>query len=199
MTSVTKTLEELIIFTTTATNNPDPVTREGLPHVSRQHLLQEQYAACYSLLTTHKLPLTIYHLTLTTHYSLLTYCRSKASSHWPSAASLCRLPLVTSRWRNSALSARTRTSTRSPTTHHYSLAATYYLLPATQYLTILTTRYLLPTAHYPMPTVYNLLTTTAYYPLPTSYYLRPAASSQGHEKGDTQGHGHGIAGKPPAR
>ena len=40
--AVTKTLEELIMFTTTATYNTDPIAREGLPYVSRQHILHEQ-------------------------------------------------------------------------------------------------------------------------------------------------------------
>ena len=36
------TLEDLIRFTTTATTNQDPLTREGLPHVARQTILLEQ-------------------------------------------------------------------------------------------------------------------------------------------------------------
>ena len=39
---VTKTLEDLIMFTTTATRNPDAITREGLPHIARQNALREQ-------------------------------------------------------------------------------------------------------------------------------------------------------------
>ena len=38
----TRRLEELIRFATFATDNPDPITREGLPHESRQMILHEQ-------------------------------------------------------------------------------------------------------------------------------------------------------------